>query len=168
MLRLALATLTCSALALPAAAQSVIETDQMTVYEGQWVQTKLPEQKGALLYLTQPRGQVGEYFSITCAGASARTIKLGFLTPLPGDTVNMSVDGTNLSVPVVSTGTTRDTAYTQSDIHRYDVAFADAGQQSAFLDALKRGSELRITGQTLPVSLKGATAALNGQGAHCK
>ena len=59
MTRLALAAALCAATALPAAAQNVIENEQMVVYEGQWVQSKLPGQAGALMFLTVERGQAG-------------------------------------------------------------------------------------------------------------
>ena len=161
----ALAILTATAL--PATAQSVIETDQMVVYEGQWVQTKLPELQGALLFLTVPRGQKGEYFSVTCGAGGDRMVKLGFLSPLPGNTVDLTIDGTARTLPVVATGTTLDQTYTKSQIHRYEVAFPSPADRQALFAAMRRGSSLQVQGQTIPVSLKGATAALNGQSQYC-
>lgn len=172
MIRLPVAAALCAAIAAPALAQSKIENEQMVVYEGQWVQSKLPEQAGALMFLTLPRGQAGEYFTISCTragGAADRTVKLGYPKPLPQSpmTLTLTVDGKPVQATASFTGKTRDDAYTQSDIHSYELDFGGDAQEEAFFQALSAGGQLNIAGQSIPVSLKGVTAALNGQGAYC-
>ncbi len=110
MARLSLALAATLALALPAIAQDKIETDTMVVYAGQWVQAKEPGQGGALMFLTLPRGQSGEYFSISCAksgGAMDRTIKLGFSNPLASDgaPVTFAIGGKTMTGTATFTGT---------------------------------------------------------------
>lgn len=161
--------------ALPLRAQ-VIENEQIAVYAQQWVQAKAPGQNGLLSFLTLPRGQAGEYFSIRCnlvGGAETRSIRIGYPKPLTQDRaaavpVPLTIDGRNMQATARFTGTTPDEAYTKSDIHGYELSFASAAEQKAFLDAMKAGATLKIGGQTLPVSLTGFTAALNGQGQYCK
>ncbi|MGR3323503.1 MAG: hypothetical protein ACU0DK_16410 [Pseudooceanicola sp.] len=172
MKRLSLTALFLAA-ALPVSAQSVIENEQMVVYEGQWVQTKLPQQNGALMFLSVPRGQKGEYFTIACEGSGAamdRTVKLGFPAPLAAETtpVTLTVDGSARQATARFAGTTPDDAYTKGDIHSYVLDFASDAEEKAFFDAMRAGAQLEISGQTLPVSLRGATAALNGQPQYCK
>jgi len=171
MTRLALAAALCAATALPAAAQGVIENEQMVIYESQWVQSKLPEQAGALMFLTVPRGQKGEYFTISCkraGGAPDRTVKLGFPAPLAQDSVTLTVDGRPRQASASFTGKTRDDAYTKGDIHSYELNFGSDAAEEDFYRALSAGGTLEISGQSLPVSLKGVTAALNGQGKYCR
>ncbi|MDF1857236.1 hypothetical protein [Pseudooceanicola sp.] len=159
--------------AAPLLAADVIETDQMIVYEGQWVQSKLAEQNGALMFLTVPRGQIGEYFSISCilsGGTLDRTIKLGFPDPLASDSapVMLRVGDIQHQATATFTGTTPDPAYTKSDIHSYALRFTDEATESAVFDAMRKGSELQISGQQLPIDLTGFTAAYNGQTAYCR
>lgn len=173
MTRLALAAALCAATALPAAAQNVIENEQMVVYEGQWVQSKLPGQAGALMFLTVERGQAGEYFTISCAnagGTADRTVKLGYPAPLAQSPaqVTLTIDGMPRQASASFTGTTRDDAYTKSDIHSYELDFGSPAAEEDFFRALSAGGTLEIGGQTLPVSLRGVTAALNGQSAYCR
>lgn len=173
MTRLPLAAALCAAIALPAFAQAKIENEQMVVYDGQWVQSKVPDQAGALMFLTLPRGQAGEYFTISCTragGAPDRTVKLGYPKPLPQSpmTLTLKVDGKPVQATATFKSKTRDEAYTKSDIHSYELDFGSAAQEESFFRALSAGSQLEIAGQSIPVSLKGVTAALNGQGAYCR
>ncbi len=172
MIRMPLAAALCAAVALPATAQSVIENEQMVVYEKQWVQTKLPQQNGALLFLNVPRGQKGEYFSIACertGGGIDRTVKLGYPEPLPAKKVKltMEIDGEPVQAIATSTGTTRDDTYTKSDIHGYALSFPSEADEAAFFDAMRAGETLRVGGQTIPVDLTGFGAALAGQPDYC-
>lgn len=173
MTRLPLAALLCAMAALPASAQDRIENEQMVVYAGQWVQSKLPSQAGALMFLNLPRGQKGEYFAISCTrsgGAPDRTIKLGYPAPLPRDPaqLDLTVDGTAYPASASFTGKTRDDTYTKSDIHSYELDFGSPAAEETFLQALAGGSTLQVAGQTVPVSLNGVADALNGQGAYCQ
>lgn len=173
MTRLALAAALCAATALPAAAQGVIENEQMVIYESQWVQSKLPEQAGALMFLTVPRGQKGEYFTISCkrvGGAPDRTVKLGFPAPLAQSPaqVTLTIDGKPRQATASFTGKTRDDAYTKGDIHSYELNFGSDAAEEEFFQAMSAGGTLEIAGQSLPVSLRGVTAALNGQGKYCR
>ncbi|OWU85578.1 hypothetical protein ATO6_01185 [Oceanicola sp. 22II-s10i] len=168
----ALAATLAIAAGLPAAAQPKIETPQMVVYEGQWVQTKVAGQKGALMFLTVPRGQKGEYFSISCeraGGGLVRTIKLGYPKPIQGDNVpiTLNVDGQVTQATASFTGKARDDAYTKADIHTYALKFPSAADEQAVFRAMQRGNTLKVPGQTLPVDLRGFTAAFQGQTAYC-
>ncbi|WP_375688487.1 hypothetical protein [Pseudooceanicola sp. LIPI14-2-Ac024] len=152
MLRLTLAALLCAATALPAAAQDKIENEQMVIYAGQWVQSKLPDQAGALMFLTLPRGQKGEYFTISCSrsgGGMDRTVKLGFPQPLAQDgmPVTLTVDGQPRTATATFTGTTRDDAYTKADIHSYALAFESDAAEEDFFRALSGGNTLQISGK---------------------
>lgn len=173
-MRLTALTASLALTATVSAAADVIETDQMVVYEGQWVQSKIPEQNGALMFLTVPRGQNGEYFTISCVKKGDqmdRDVRLGFPEPVAGKDeapVSFVIDGQTHAAMAKPVGTTPDPTFTKSDIHRYEVVFDDDAKESGFLGAMKAGNELTIAGQTIPVDLKGFTAALNGQAKYCK
>lgn len=175
MTRLPLIATLCLTLATPGHAQ-VIENEQMVVYANQWVQMKTGNDGAALMFLTVERGEKGEYFSIRCemtGGKRTRSIRLGFPSALKNAVdapapITVEIDGKSYDAMATFTGTTRDDAYTKSDIHGYELSFAKDTSLDATLKAMKAGNVLKVQGQSLPVSLKGFTAALKGQDTYCK
>ena len=170
--------LTGLCLATPVFAQDVIETPIAKVFAGQWMQSKEADKNGLLMYLTQERAQVGEYFSIRC-DEGAPSVRLGFADKLPGvpgkagrgkaytAEVRFAVDGNEGGYLVAYTGATKDPNIASGTVHGYKMLFPDAAARDTFLDILRRGQQLTVGGQTYPVSLTGAGQAIAEQAAYC-
>jgi hypothetical protein len=170
--------LTSLCLSTPLAAQDVIETPIAKVFAGQWMQSKEADKDGLLMYLTQERAQVGEYFSIRCDEAG-RSIRLGFgekLPRVPGKDgrgkeymaeVRFAVDGNEGGYLVQYTGATKDPKIASGKVQGYKMIFPDDTARDTFLEILRRGEQLTIGGQTYPISLAGAGAAIEEQAAYC-
>ncbi|MGI3163876.1 hypothetical protein [Pseudooceanicola sp. 200-1SW] len=171
---LALAAAAAALLASPApvAAQAVIETDTAKIFEQRWMQSKEADKNGLLMYLDEQRALTGDYLSIRCE-EGARSVRLGFGTARPqlagGQAeAQFIIDGQATTYRLGYTGTTPDPAISQGDIHGYRMLFASASERDGFLAALQRGSELRIEGQALPISLAGSGQAISEQAGYCR
>lgn len=158
-----------STIAHPLAAQSEapVENDLIKVFAGQWVQSKDPAQNGVLMFLTQDRALVGEYFSIRCDGAD-RSVRIGFPKRMRGKDIGLTLDGVETRYAVDFTGKTKDHSLLKGNVFSYQVAFTDAATREAFLETLRKGRELTIQGQDKPVSLTGAGDAIKEQAGYCK
>ncbi|MGI3170059.1 hypothetical protein ACRARG_12950 [Pseudooceanicola sp. C21-150M6] len=152
--------------ALPAQAE-VIETDLIKVFEGKWVQSKDPSQNGILMYLTEQRSAVGEYFSIRCDG-SDRSVRIAFPRRRPTDAIGMTLDGTQYRVPAKFVGKTPDPQFVKGNLFGYALNFPDAETQARFLDRVGSGTMLTVEGQTLPIDLAGAGDAVAEQADYCE
>ncbi|WP_375173978.1 hypothetical protein [Pseudooceanicola sp.] len=164
MRKIAPVLLTCLA-ALPLRAE-VIENDAMKVFEGKWVQSKDPSQNGILMYLTQERSAVGEYFSIRC-DEGAPSVRLAYPRRMSAKDVGLTVDGTQQRVAWEFTGKTRDPHFVKGNVFGYALTFADEAEKEAFLARLQGGRMLTVEGQTLPVELKGSGQAIREQARYC-
>ncbi|MBR9762897.1 MAG: hypothetical protein GYB53_05040 [Rhodobacteraceae bacterium] len=152
---------------LPLAAQDVVENEVAKIFAEHWMQSKEADKNGLLMYLSEERAMQGDYFSIRCEGDD-RSIRLGFGDALEGDRTVFRVDGRAMTFPLEPTGVTPDPAISQGDIHGYRMVFSGGDQLEAFLGDLRRGSELVIEGQDLPISLSGSAQALQEQAAYCQ
>ncbi|WP_136636010.1 hypothetical protein [Pseudooceanicola onchidii] len=152
--------------ALPLRAE-IVENDAMKVFEGKWVQSKDPSQNGILMYLTQERSEVGEYFSIRC-DAGAPSVRVAFPKRRSGKDLGLIVDGTEMRAPSSFTGRTKDPHFVRGNIFGYKLDFADAAARDAFLTRIGSARMLTIEGQTLPVDLTGAQQAIREQAAYCR
>ncbi|WP_010141079.1 hypothetical protein [Oceanicola sp. S124] len=152
---------------LPLAAQDVVENEVAKIFAEHWMQSKEADKNGLLMYLSEERAMQGDYFSIRCEGDD-RSIRLGFGDKLEGDRVVFRVDDRAMTFAVEETGVTADPAISRGDIHGYRMVFAGTDQLEAFLGDLRRGTELVIEGQELPISLSGSSQALQEQAAYCQ
>lgn len=152
-------------LALPVHAE-IIENEAMKVFEGKWVQSKDPTQNGVLMYLTQERSELGEYFSIRCEDG-AQSIRLAFPRRTSGKDVGLTIDGSEVRVASEFTRKTKDPHFVKGNVFGYRLTFPDAAAQDAFLASLRGGRMMTIEGQTLPVDLSGAGQAVREQAAYC-
>ena len=171
---LALAAAAAALLASPApvAAQSVIETDTAKIFEQHWMQSKEADKNGLLMYLDEERALTGDYLSIRCE-EGVRSVRLGFGTPLPqlaeGEAeADFAIDGQATTYRLGYTGKTPDPAISKGDIHGYRMLFDSAAARDSFLASLQRGSELRVEGQALPISLAGSGQAIREQAGYCR
>jgi hypothetical protein len=167
-MRLTLALIACTA-ALPFAAPAhaeVVENDVIKVFEGQWVQSKDPTQNGLLMYLTQERSSVGEYFSIRCEDA-APSVRIAYPKRRSAKDIGLTVDGSQQRVAARFTGKTKDVSFSKGNLFGYALEFPDTASRDAFLASLRGGTMLVVEGQTLPVDLKGARQAVAEQAAYC-
>lgn len=165
-MRIIPALFTAIALAAPATAE-VIENDAIKVFEGKWVQSKDPSQNGILMYLTQERSEVGEYFSIRCVDA-AQSVRVAFPKRHAGGDLGLTVDGVTVRVPAEFTGRTKDPHFAKGNIFGYALNFQTQAAQDAFLMALRQGRMLNVEGQSLPVELTGSDQAIGEQASYCK
>lgn len=152
---------------LPLAAQDVVENDVAKIFSEHWLQSKEADKNGLLMYLSQDRAVAGDYFSIRCEG-DGRSVRLGFGTDLDESKTVFRVDGRAMTFELEATGVTPDPAISQGDIHGYRIVFSGEDQLEAFLGDLRRGSELVIDGQELPVDLSGSAQAIQEQAAYCE
>ena len=154
--------------AAPVAAQDeVVENDLIKVFAGHWVQSKDPAQNGALMFLTQDRAQNGEYFTITCVEAD-RSIRIGFPKRQRGKDLGLTLDEVETRYPIKFTKKTKDRNFLKGNIFSYEMSFEDTEAQDTFLQGLREGAVLMIEGQTLPIDLTGAGAAIEEQAGYCK
>ncbi|MBY6090765.1 hypothetical protein ACX9MO_07020 [Pseudooceanicola sp. 502str34] len=160
-------------------AQERIENEQVVIYSQRWLVSKDPSQNGLMSYLTVQRGKAGEYFSVTCRREGShvlRGLRLGFPEEQPSFVregakfarVEISVDGRVQPLDIKYTGTTADQAFGRDSIYGYEVIFPSVAARDGFIDGLRTGSHMKISGQSLPVELKGSSLALQGQEDYCK
>ena len=152
--------------ALPLRAE-IVENDAMKVFEGKWVQSKNPSQNGILMYLTQERSEVGEYFSIRCE-EGAPSVRIAFPRRMSAKDVGLTVDGTQQRIAWEFTGRTKDPHFVKGNIFDYKLAFGDDAARAAFLGDLRAGRMLTVEGQTLPIELKGSGQAISEQATYCR
>ncbi len=158
------AVIACLA-ALPLRAE-IVENEMMKVFEGKWVQSKDPSQNGILMYLTQERSEVGEYFSIRC-DAGVPSVRLAFPRRVSGKDVGLTIDGTEHRVAWSFSGKTKDPHFVKGNVFGYALTFEDAAAREDFLTQLKEGRMLTVQGQTLPIELSGSAQAITEQAGYC-
>ena len=167
-------------LALPATAQQTVENEIAKVFNGSWFQSKEADKNGLLSYLTQERAAKGEYFSIRCEPDGTRSVRVSFPEKLPavegrtprGDKPYVAravfqIDDLQGAYLLDYTGPTEDAQILKGTFHSYRVQFPSAKAESDFLTVLRRGNWLNIQGQSLPVDLTGAGAAIGEQAGYC-
>ena len=152
--------------ALPLRAE-IIENEAMKVFEGKWVQSKDPSQNGALMYVTQVRSEVGEYFSIRCEDGGP-SVRIAFPRRISGKDIGITIDGTQTRIPAKFASKTKDPHFLKGNVFGYALNFGSDAEEQAFLTSVAQGRMMTIEGQTHPLDLKGAGQAVTEQAGYCR
>lgn len=165
-MRRPLAVILACLAALPAQAD-IIENEAMKVFEGRWVQSKDPAQNGALMYVTQARSEVGEYFSIRCEDGGP-SVRIAFPRRISGKDIGVTIDGTEARVPAEFASKTKDPHFLKGNVFGYALNFGSDAEEQAFLASVAQGRMMTIEGQTHPIDLQGAGQAVVEQAGYCR